>query len=179
MKILIADDNRIVREALEGTLTKWGHTVVACSNGTEAWEILQRDDAPSLAILDWVMPGLEGIEVCQKVRELSRSEQTYIILLTVKESEGDLVSGLESGADDYVVKPFDREELWARVRVGIRFLELQKKFQASEREKVLVETAGAAAHGINQPLTVILGAADMLLDRELDAFSTKSASWSS
>ncbi|MBT3606290.1 MAG: response regulator [Candidatus Latescibacteria bacterium] len=173
MRILLAEDDRIPLEALKSLLTKWGHDVVACSNGLEAWQILQRDDAPTMAILDWVMPGLEGVDICRKVRELPRNEQTYLILLTGKGSEKDIVTGLEAGADDYVVKPFNREELWARVRVGVRFVEIQQKLIEAERSKVLAETAGAAAHKINQPLSVIIGGADLLLDRALDPFQEK------
>ena len=131
MRILLAEDDRIPLEALKSLLTKWGHDVVACSNGLEAWQILQRDDAPTMAILDWVMPGLEGVDICRKVRELPRNEQTYLILLTGKGSEKDIVTGLEAGADDYVVKPFNREELWARVREGVRFVEIQQKLSTT------------------------------------------------
>jgi CheY-like chemotaxis protein len=173
MKILLAEDDRIPREALKGLLEQWGQDVVVCSNGSEAWEILQRDDAPAMAILDWMMPGLEGVDVCRKVRELSRHNQTYILLLTGKGREEDIVIGLEAGADDYVIKPFNREELWARVRVGIRFLEIQQRLIDVERSKVLAETAGAAAHKINQPLSVIIGGTDLLMERALDPFQEK------
>ena len=168
MTILIADDDRLALEGLQSTLGKWGHEVVACTDGEEAWNILSHEDNPKLAILDWMMPGLEGVEVCRKVRELDRPLQIYLLLLTVKGSEEDIVSGLEAGADDYVVKPFRPDELWARVRVGIRFIELQEKLLDVERVRVLAETSGATAHVINQPLTVIIGVADLLLMKKLD-----------
>ena len=124
MRILIADDDRVTRRMLEVLLSEWGYeTVVAC-DGLHAWEMLQTADAPKLAILDWVMPGLEGLEVCRKVRQLSNRQQAYLILLTVKGNSRDIVAGLRGGADDYITKPFDLEELQARVQTGFRIVEL-------------------------------------------------------
>ena len=163
MRILIADDDEYAREALQVTLVNWGHEVVVCSDGAEAWEALQREDAPKLAILDWMMPEMEGVEVCRKVRALSRARPVYLLLLTSRESREDLVTGLKAGADDYVTKPFHREELRARLQVGQRILALQEQLMEGERTKVLAQTAAAAAHHINQPLTVIIGTADVLL----------------
>jgi DNA-binding response OmpR family regulator len=133
MKILIAEDDLVSRRMLEATLQKWGYELVAVTDGLAAWQALQGENPPLLAILDWMMPDMDGIEVCRKVRELSRAPQTYLILLTARGSSEDVVRGLEAGANDYVTKPFDREELRARVQVGMRVVELQ----ANLAERVL------------------------------------------
>jgi len=138
MKILIAEDDWGSRRLLEVTLTKWGYDVVVCSDGAKAWQTLQQEDAPPLAILDWMMPGLDGVEVCRKARENFPSRPLYLILLTAKDRREGLVAGLEAGADDYVAKPFDREELHARVRVGLRVVELQRNLANRVQE---LETA--------------------------------------
>lgn len=116
------------------TLRKWGYEVVTAADGIEAWDILQKDDAPSLAILDWVMPGLTGPEVCRLVRQLNKDRYTYQILLTSKSLKEDLIEGMEAGADDYVTKPFDQHELQVRLRAGIRILELQSELLAAREE---------------------------------------------
>ena len=125
MKILIAEDDPVSRCLLEATLVKSGYKVTVTTNGEEAWEVLQRD-APPVAILDWMMPGLDGVEVCRRVRAIQTPTPTYLILLTAKSEKRDIVHGLESGADDYVTKPFDRLELQSRVSVGLRIAELQR-----------------------------------------------------
>jgi putative two-component system response regulator len=125
MKILIAEDNLLYRMALQATLTEWGYEVAAVGDGLAAYEILQRPDAPKLAILDWMMPGLEGVEVCRKVRALRKPEPPYLIVLTSKDGKENIVTALESGADDHIIKPFNREELKARLRVGLRIVGLQ------------------------------------------------------
>jgi sigma-B regulation protein RsbU (phosphoserine phosphatase) len=125
MKVLIAEDDATSRMMLKAILTKWGYEVVETSDGDEAWQVLQREDAPRLAILDWVMPGISGDELCRKVRQLSPLRPIYIILLTVRRDMADVIAGLEAGANDYVRKPFDREELRARVRVGERVVRLE------------------------------------------------------
>src|SRR5579862_3723920 len=125
MKILVAEDNLLYRMALQATLTEWGYEVVAVADGLAALEVLERADAPKIAILDWMMPGLEGVEVCRKVRALRKPEPPYLIVLTSKEGKENLVAALESGADDHIAKPFDRAELKARLRVGMRIVGLQ------------------------------------------------------
>lgn len=125
MKVLIAEDDATSRMMLKAVLTKWGYEVVETSDGDEAWQVLQRKDAPRLAILDWVMPGISGDELCRKVRQLSPLRPIYIILLTVRRDKADVIAGLEAGANDYVRKPFDREELRARVSVGKRVVRLE------------------------------------------------------
>jgi DNA-binding response OmpR family regulator len=125
MKVLIAEDDVTSRMMLKAILTKWGYEVVETSNGDEAWQVLQREGAPRLAILDWIMPGISGDELCRKVRQLSPLRPIYIILLTVRRDKADVIAGLEAGANDYIRKPFDREELRARVRVGERVVRLE------------------------------------------------------
>mgnify|MGYP002621785843 CR=1 FL=1 len=125
MKVLIADDSSISRRLLQATLARWDYQVEVACDGAEAWELLQCENAPNLAILDWMMPALTGPEVCRLVRQQSRETYTYILLLTAKSDREDLIEGLESGADDYVVKPFDQHELKVRLRAGRRILDLQ------------------------------------------------------
>jgi phosphoserine phosphatase RsbU/P len=137
MKVLIAEDDTVSRRLLETTLMRWGYEVVVASDGVEAWEALQGDDAPSLAILDWMMPGMDGLEVCRRIRKMPSSTPPYLILLTAKGGREDLVTGLEAGANDYVTKPFNREELRARVQVGVRMVELQQSL--ADRVKALEE----------------------------------------
>ena len=137
MKILIAEDDMVSRRLLEATLIKWGYGVVVTCDGAEAWEALQSADAPPLAIVDWMMPGMDGIELCRRVRHELTHTPPYLILLTAKGRRQDVVTGLRSGANDYVTKPFDREELQARVQVGMRIVELQHSL--ADRVKALEE----------------------------------------
>ena len=163
MKILIAEDEPVSRTLLKTTLTKWGHEVVVCTDGAQAWRVLQGEDAPNLVILDWMMPELDGIQVCKSIREKMPDKLVYVLLLTTKGQKEDIITGLQAGADDYVTKPWEPDELQARLQVGTRIIELQEKFVESERLRALAQTAGAAAHEINQPLTVIMGNAELLM----------------
>ncbi|MDZ7641195.1 MAG: response regulator [Desulfurivibrio sp.] len=126
MKILIADDDPVTRTILTHSLGKWGYKPVAATDGKAAWEIMRQADAPRLALIDWVMPGLDGLELCRKIRRMTGSSPPYLIMLTAKEKSSDLVAGLEAGANDYVIKPFDSEVLHAKIRAGIRLLEQQQ-----------------------------------------------------
>ncbi len=125
MKILIAEDDLTSRTVLTAVLTKLGHEVEATVNGVEAWQAMQQLDAPRLAILDWMMPEMDGLEVVRRVRTLQNDRQPYIIMLTAKGEKADIIAGLEAGANDYLAKPFDRGELLARVEVGRRMVEMQ------------------------------------------------------
>ena len=125
MRILIAEDDKTSRNMLIALLTKQGHEVVATVNGAEAWQTMQKPDAPSLAILDWMMPEMDGLEVVRRIRSLQTNQPPYIIMLTIKCEKMDIVAGLDAGADDYLAKPYDHEELHSRVNVGRRILEMQ------------------------------------------------------
>jgi len=125
MKILIAEDDSTSRTILKVILTKCGYEVVQTCDGEEAWQGLLAEDAPRLVILDWIMPGMSGDKICRKLRETKPLVPFYVILLTGKGKKDDVVKGLDSGADDYICKPFDRSELRARVRAGERVLELE------------------------------------------------------
>jgi diguanylate cyclase (GGDEF)-like protein len=133
LKALIAEDSPTFRLALERMLKKWGYEVVMAENGLQAWEILQVADPPRLAILDWMMPGLDGVDVCRRVRDLNREPYTYILLLTGKNTSEELVEGMEAGADDYLTKPANSHELRVRLRAGRRIIELQEEL-VSARE---------------------------------------------
>jgi diguanylate cyclase (GGDEF)-like protein len=155
MKILIAEDDSVTRRVLEVTLAKWGYEVIVARDGDEALAALQSTEAPPLAILDWMMPGKDGIEVCGKVRQSPSATPTYIILLTAKTEKEDVVAGLDAGADDYLTKPFERSELRARIEVGVRVVNLQKKLakRVEELNLALVELKKAEAEVRNLSMT--------------------------
>lgn len=161
MRILIAEDDVTSRAMLAAVLKKAGHEVVQTSNGAEAWARLQEPEAPSLAILDWMMPGMDGVEVVRRVRTLDNEQPPYLIMLTSKSAKADIIAGLNAGADDYLAKPFDVGELHARVRVGMRMLHMQA---------ALIESRKAFAHqATHDPLTGLLNRRAILdcLGREL------------
>ncbi len=121
-RILAAEDDRVVRRMLEANLTRWGYTPVLAATGTEAWEILLQPDAPRLVILDWMMPGIDGLEICRRLRERKDRGYTHVLLLTGRRDEADLISAFEAGADDYLTKPFNSRELQLRLAAGARRL---------------------------------------------------------
>lgn len=137
MKILIAEDDLVSRRMLEAILVKWNYEVISTSDGLEAWNALQTENPPPLAILDWMMPGMNGIEFCRKLRQIQTHTPVYVILLTSKGQQEDVIEGLEAGANDYIRKPFDRGELRARIQVGERVVELQ--LALADRVRVLEE----------------------------------------
>ena len=161
MKILIAEDNAVSRRVVETQLTKWGHEVLSANNGTEAWEILQANDAPPLAILDWIMPGIDGVELCRRVRERTNQLYTYVILLTAKDRKEDVVKAMDAGADDYVVKPPDPSELQARIRAGCRIIELEQRLIKTQ-EKLKVQATHDSLTGLWNRSAIF-----DILDREL------------
>ncbi len=134
MRILVAEDELIIRTLVGDVLRKSDFDVVKVSNGAEAWEAMQTSDAPPLAILDWMMPELDGLEVVRRIRARTTNRPPYLILLTARDSKVDLVAGLQAGANDYVSKPFDPRELLARVAVGRRMVELQETLAARIEE---------------------------------------------
>lgn len=134
MKVLIADDSAMSRKLLRATLERWHYQVVEAQDGEAAWEILKERDAPHLAVLDWVMPGVTGPEVCRRVREHRQEPYTYILLLTSKNTKEETVEGMEAGADDYIVKPYHEHELQVRLRAGKRIIELQNELLNAREE---------------------------------------------
>jgi two-component system, cell cycle response regulator len=161
MKILIADDEAVSRHLLEKTLTRASYEVIAVENGVLAAEQLCRPDGPRLALLDWVMPELLGPDVCRHVRQCRDQPYVYMVLLTSKESKQDVVAGLESGADDYLIKPFDPDELKARLRTGLRILQLE--------DKLVEAREGMRFKATHDPLTSLLnrGVIMDLISKEL------------
>jgi diguanylate cyclase (GGDEF)-like protein len=141
MRALIADDDPVTRAILIKALKPWNMEVTVAADGAEAWEALSSGQPPEIAIVDWMMPGMDGIELCRRVREYPALAGIYVILLTGRGSRMDLVAGLDAGADDYMVKPIDTEELRARVQVGMRVANLQGRL--AER---VVELQGARDH---------------------------------
>ncbi|MEN6350782.1 MAG: diguanylate cyclase [Syntrophomonas sp.] len=127
MRVLVADDDGLFRRALGDSLQKWGYEPVVCRDGNEAFTVLEQEDSPALVILDWTMPGMEGTEICRRIRSRNTPNYVYIILLTGKSDQEDVIKGLESGADDYIVKPFYTEELRSRLKVGRRIIELEQR----------------------------------------------------
>jgi len=126
MKILIADDDAMACRLLEGVLVKWGYEVLVTGDGLEAARVLTSEDPPPVAILDWAMPGMTGVDVCRRVRETPAASALYLLVLTARGEQDDVVAALEAGADDFIVKPFHPPELRARVRVGERIARLQR-----------------------------------------------------
>jgi len=163
MKILIAEDDLTSRMVLGAVLTKWGYEVTSTTNGDEALAVLQQGDAPQLAMLDWEMPGLDGVTLCRELRRQKSEKPLYLILLTSRADSNDIVRGLEAGADDYVAKPYNNEELQARINAGRRIIELQNQVRNREKLQGVLEMAGAVCHEINQPLQAVSGWVELLL----------------
>jgi two-component system, cell cycle response regulator len=161
MRILVADDDPVSCRLLDRLLHKWGYEVIAAHSGTEAWEVLQADHAPRVALLDWMMPGLDGLEICRRVRARSSQPYVYIMLLTANDKVGNVVEGLESGADDYLTKPFHPQELRARLHVGLRMLDLESNL-VEARENLRFKASHDALTSIWNR-----GAIIELLEREL------------
>lgn len=134
MKALIAEDEKVTRTILERLLTRWGFETVVVEDGLAVLEALKEEDPPRLVLLDWMMPKMDGLEACRRLREQETSDPPYVIFLTAKESPGDMVRALDAGASDCVRKPFDRDELLARIRVGQRTLKLQAELNEARRE---------------------------------------------
>jgi diguanylate cyclase (GGDEF)-like protein len=147
-RILVAEDEITFRHMLKTFLTKWGFEVIAVSNGLEAWKVLQGEDRPRLAVLDWMMPDMDGVEICRAIRERKPDPYIYLLLLTSRDQKQDVVEGIEAGADDYLIKPFNPQELRARIHAGERIIELEDRLiRAQEALREL------AAH---DPLTGLL-----------------------
>lgn len=137
MKILVADDDAITRATLSKLLEQRGYEVVTAADGDEAYRMLNRPDAPPLAILDWMMPGRDGIELCRSLRAPGRTSYTYVLMLSGRREKEDFIAGLDAGADEYVAKPFDIDKLHARVRAAQRIVDLQDELQRRANQDAL------------------------------------------
>jgi diguanylate cyclase (GGDEF)-like protein len=133
MRILIAEDDPVSRHLLQAFLQKWGYEVTVARQGDEAWRLLQSEDAPKLVILDWMMPGMDGVEVCREIKKSALQSTVYVLLLTTRQQAEDLVEAYEAGADDYLAKPFNPLELKARLHSGGRLLGLQEQLNQARR----------------------------------------------
>jgi two-component system cell cycle response regulator len=147
MKVLAAEDNPVFQSMLRTMLTKWGYAVTIARDGVEAWQVLQSENCPRLAILDWMMPGMDGVEVCRRVRAAGREPYTYLLLLTARTESQDLVEGMDAGADDYLTKPFNANELRVRLRAGRRILDLQEELLRA-REALRVQATHDGLTGL-------------------------------
>lgn len=161
MRILVADDDLVSRTVLERSLHRRGHKVITASDGEAAWQILQGSDAPRLALLDWMMPGRTGPEICKEIRQRISLAYTYLVLVTSRENKVDVIHGLEAGADDYLTKPINPAELHARLRVGLRILELEDKLVTAREDMQFKATHDALTRLMNR------AAVDDFLRREL------------
>jgi diguanylate cyclase (GGDEF)-like protein len=162
VKVLIAEDDRTSRKLLAAMVAKWGYDPLVAEDGGEAWNALQQPGHPRLVLLDWNMPVLDGLDVCRRLRALDSPDPPYVILLTGRTEKGDIVHGLEAGANDYVAKPYDHEELQARLQVGQRTLKLQAHLLAVQEQ--------LAALAARDPLTGILNRRT-ILDRLAEELS--------
>jgi len=134
MQILIAEDDPVSCRMLELTLKSWAYDVIITGNGHDALEVFEKEDAPPLAILDVMMPGIDGMEVCRRARQIERQIPPFIILLTAKDRKEDVIDGIQAGANDYLTKPFNREELRVRLEVGAKMVELHQQLAERVRE---------------------------------------------
>lgn len=146
-RVLVAEDDPIFRRVLERQLNNWGYEAIVVQDGGEAWEILQQSNPPDLLILDWMMPGIDGLELCRRIRQKQSDRYQYVLLLTGKDEKEDVIEGLNSGADDYLTKPFDIGELRARLRTGKRILALQTEL-IQAREALRFEATHDALTGL-------------------------------
>jgi diguanylate cyclase (GGDEF)-like protein len=162
MKILIAEDDPVSRRALQTFLRRWDYDVTVTCDGVEAWEALQQEGAPRMALLDWMMPGMDGVEVCAEVRKRGPEPYVYILLLTAKSRTQDVVEGIEAGADDYLAKPFDTHELKARLNTGRRIIELQDELIRA-REQLRLQATQDALTGLWNHAAIL-----DILRREID-----------
>jgi two-component system, cell cycle response regulator len=147
VKVLIAEDDVVSRRLLEAMLTRWGYEVAVTRNGVEAWEVLEGPNTPSMAILDWMMPEMDGVEVCRKVRQRGQEPYIYLLLLTTKGRKENIIEGLDAGADDYLTKPCDPPELQVRLRTGKRIVTLQAEL-IDAREALRVQAMHDALTGV-------------------------------
>ncbi|MDY6851514.1 MAG: response regulator, partial [Thermodesulfobacteriota bacterium] len=174
MEILIAEDDNISRRLLHKIIEKLGYKVILAEDGRQAWDLFQKNPA-KMVITDWMMPEMDGLELCRKIREAKPSHYVYIIILTAKDQAEDSVKGLDAGADDYIIKPFKSGQLRARIRAGRRIIKLEEDSQKahvqllhSEKMASIGRLAAGVAHEINNPLGFVDSNLDTLLDYRHD-----------
>jgi len=134
VKILIAEDEYTTRLMVQVCLENWGYSIESVEDGKKAWDIINQKNPPQIAVLDWEMPGISGIDLCRKIKSLDRSSPIHDILLTARDSKNDISQGFEAGADDYITKPFNDDELGARIRVAERIVTIQSSLNSSLEE---------------------------------------------
>jgi len=155
VKVLVADDHSVTRKLLHAILTKSGYEVTAVEDGQQAWQALQQESDIRLAILDWMMPKMDGVEICRKLQDEHKASLYYVILLTAKEGTDNIAAALEAGANDYVTKPFEKAELLARLKVGERIIDLQKELTQAQKLESIGQLAAGIAHEINTPIQYV------------------------
>lgn len=167
MKVLIAEDEPTGNLLLKNMVFRWGFDTVPAFDGAEAWKRLQEEDAPQIVILDWMMPGMDGLEVCRRIREMEKGKDryTYVIMLTGRGDTEDMVTGIDTGADDYIVKPFNQEELRARLRTARRNIELHMALRAANKKLQIMSRL--------DPLTGALSRSAILADLDLAMYRSR------
>jgi PleD family two-component response regulator len=162
MRVLVAEDNPVFQSMLRGMLAKWGYEAVIARDGIEAWHILESGESPRMAILDWVMPGIDGVELCHRIRGGQREPYIYVLLLSARTEVRELVEAMEAGADDYLSKPFNAHELRVRLRAGRRILDLQEELLRA-RESLLQQATHDGLTGVKNRVAIL-----DLLEREAE-----------
>jgi signal transduction histidine kinase len=155
VKVLIADDHLVTRKLLQSVLEKNGYEVIAVGNGQQAWQVLNQESDVRLAILDWMMPEMDGVEICRKLQDEHKSSLYYVILLTAMGGTENITAALQAGANDYVTKPFEKDELLARLKVGERIIDLQKELTQAQKLESIGQLAAGIAHEINTPIQYV------------------------
>ncbi|MCK4515647.1 MAG: response regulator [Spirochaetaceae bacterium] len=163
MKVLIADDSQTSRTRLTQLLHRWGYEIQVANDGEEAWQILMRPDHPEMVILDWVMPGIDGVDLCKRIRREPNRKDIYIIILSAKSNRKDIHLGIHAGANDYILKSQDDQDLKIRLEAGRRIVELKHELSQKQKMQGALELAGGICHELNQPLQVLLGYSELLM----------------